>query len=535
MPREQICFVSYLDQDNLGIGYIASFLLQQSKHFSITLADMRESNSAVIRGIANANPIIVGFSIVTQLQLHAFSQLMSALRKNGVACHFTAGGHYPSLRYEELMQLVPELDSIVLFEGEHTMLELVDALRTGSEWRNIQGLAYRQDGKAIRTALRPLEEDLDRFPPPVRRPVRAEILGRKVVNLLAGRGCYYRCSFCSIHSFYSQPPGKIKRLRHPENVVREMQLHHEQEGVAVYLFQDDDFPVCRAEGKEWIDQFCFHLRKSGMAGQAIWKVSCRPDEVSEEAMAKMSEHGLAMVYLGIESGTPQGLKTMNKNLAPEVSLAAVEILKRLKLPFEFGFMMFDPYSTFDSVQENAEFLDRLCGDGTASIGLAKLIPLAGTRIEETLRMQNRLFGQPPYEDYRFLDPLLNDCFDALLSIFHAWMHDDRGLMNYSRWARLQIEAFRRLCNLPDDALKARETLQSIVSHGNQYLLKTISALGDLARSSSLSSNAMDGLRSEVAGKHENLCAQLNELTAGVDRLGSPLPEGDFPGFNPDYS
>ena len=518
MARQQVCFISYLDQDNLGIGYVASYLLRQSSHFGVTLVDMRESRAAIVRGILNANPLIVGFSIISQLQFREFHQLMTDLRRSGIVSHFTAGGHYPSLRYEELMQLAPELDSVVLFEGEHTLVELAEALRSGGKWRGVAGLAYRENGKIISNALRPLEENLDRFPPPVRRPVRATILGRKVVNLLAGRGCYYHCSFCSIRSFYSKPPGKVKRVRDPERVVQEMRLHFKNEDCSIFLFQDDDFPVWGASGQDWIDEFCRQLHKQGLAGKVIWKISLRPNEVEEAMMSVMMAHGLAMVYLGIESGTLEGLNRMNKRLTPEKSLSAAQILKRLKLPFEFGFMMFDPYTTFDSVRENGDFLLRLCGDGSASIGLAKLIPLAGTDIENTLRSQGRLFGQAPYEDYAFLDPSLEDCFTALLKTFHTWMHSERGFMNYSRWARLQIEAFSRFCNLPHDAENARRTLHRIVSAANRHFLKTVNTVCDLAGSSSLNADNLNKLISDVAKKHEKFCARLNRLTARVDGL-----------------
>jgi len=43
--------------------------------------------------------------------------LLYVLRLNGVDCHFTMGGHFPSLSYDQTLELVPELDSVVRFEG----------------------------------------------------------------------------------------------------------------------------------------------------------------------------------------------------------------------------------------------------------------------------------------------------------------------------------------------------------------------------------------------------------------------------------
>jgi radical SAM superfamily enzyme YgiQ (UPF0313 family) len=54
-------------------------------------------------------------------------ELARYLRENGVDCHFTVGGHYPSLRFEDVLNNVPEIDSVVRFEGELTICELAES------------------------------------------------------------------------------------------------------------------------------------------------------------------------------------------------------------------------------------------------------------------------------------------------------------------------------------------------------------------------------------------------------------------------
>jgi anaerobic magnesium-protoporphyrin IX monomethyl ester cyclase len=50
-------------------------------------------------------------------------------------------------------------------------------------------------------------------------------------------------SFCSIQTFYRAAPGKIVRTRKPARVVEEMRMLHEERGITIFLFQDDDFPL----------------------------------------------------------------------------------------------------------------------------------------------------------------------------------------------------------------------------------------------------------------------------------------------------
>ena len=62
-----------------------------------------------------------------------FREVARQLRAAGVKSHFTIGGHYPSLCYEELLENFPEIDSVVRYEGEETLIELVDRLDAGRE------------------------------------------------------------------------------------------------------------------------------------------------------------------------------------------------------------------------------------------------------------------------------------------------------------------------------------------------------------------------------------------------------------------
>jgi hypothetical protein len=48
--------------------------------------------------------------------------------------------------------------------------------------------------------------------------------------------------------------------------------------------------------------------------------------------------------------------------------------------WEFGFMLFDPSSTFDSVRENVTFLRQVMNDGSVAATFCKMLPYDGTPI-----------------------------------------------------------------------------------------------------------------------------------------------------------
>jgi radical SAM superfamily enzyme YgiQ (UPF0313 family) len=516
-----VVFVAFLEQDNLGVGYIASVLLQN--RIDVKIADFRAGKERILKQIIRCNPSIIGFSIIFQYHIYDFRDLTSYLRRRGVSCHFTAGGHYPSLRYTELLDTIPDLDSVVLFEGEHTFLELSQSIYAEKEWKHIEGIAYRDDGSVFANALRPLEEDLDNFPAPVRQPLREYALGRKYATILAGRGCYYNCSFCSIREFYSKPQGPVKRVRRPEMVVREMELLHQQLDCTVFMFQDDDFPVATRKGKEWTTSFCESLAEKGLSDKVLWKINCRPDEIDADLFKLMRDSGLFLVYLGIEHGTDNGLRLMNKHITTKTSIEAVNTLKRLGIKYDFGFMLFHPATTFQSVMENLDFLEEICGDGSSPITFCKMLPYAETRIERELRREGRLKGKPGFEDYDFSDASLDHLYSFMTGCFEDWIGKHEGLLNAARWTRYYSLVYRKYYPMTPAFRDLDRAADECIAQSNIFFINTTRALVDIfssQRHKESGSDELKTIKSDVAAKHSQYRLKLIEIIDNIDSVAN---------------
>ena len=111
----------------------------------------------------------------------------------------------------------------------------------------------------------------------------------------------------------------------------------------------------------------------------IWKISCRAEYVEYELFRKLRDAGLFLVYMGLESGTEQGLRVLNKEMSVQENLAAVRTLKELELNVPYGFMLFDPSSTSESVRENLIFLKNVTGDGRAAAVFPECCPMEELR------------------------------------------------------------------------------------------------------------------------------------------------------------
>jgi len=529
-----ILLVGFQHQGNLGLGYLASTLTEAG--YRVVTCDFEAPTQTIVETARQIDPIIIGFSLIFQFYVERFALLMRSLRAAGSQSHFTIGGHFPSLSPVETLKLIPELDSVVRFEGEITLLEMADLIGAGDEWRNIQGIAYRSAGEVVTNPLRSLIEDLDCLPYPERNFEPEKALGRRALPLLASRGCARTCSFCSIQTFYRTAPGKIVRTRKPAKVVEEMCRLHEERGISIFLFQDDDFPLFGPVWKRWAGDFVQALHDSGLVGRMIWKINCRADAVDPELFRRMRDAGLYLVYMGLESGNEEGLKTLHKQITVEQNLRAVKILKEVGLLFEFGFMLFDPSSTLESVRENLNFLRHILSDGCAAAVFCRMLPYEGTPIKDELERNGRLRGDICHPDYDFLDPRVTALYASLSQTLDVWgwIHGYRALSPQLNWAWNEVAIISRLFPDLPDFPEYQFKLRFITAASNASLFEIVDdliACAETGKPQKWTPSALDSMRHHFLdqllrerdafiGRHQNtiMTALHPEAPAMVDSL-----------------
>jgi len=471
-----IMLIGFQHQGNLGLGYLTSVLRQHG--YSVQIVDIEQDPEEILKTALTINPLLIGFSLIFQFYINHYGALIQAMRALGIDCHLTMGGHFPSLNYQQTLEMVTELDSVVRFEGEFTLLELADALSAGQDWRNISGIAYRSDDRLTATPARLLLEDLDQLPYPERNYQPETVLGRSIMPLIASRGCARTCSFCSIHTFYRAAPGRIVRTRKPWEVVREMRMLHEERGITIFLFQDDDFPLFGNVWRRWANEFVDELNRSGLPERVIWKMNCRADAVDRDLFIKMRDAGLYLVYMGLESGSEQGLETLHKQITVEQNLRAVDILKSIGLMWEYGFMLLDPSSTFESVRENLNFLRTILDDGCLPVTFCRMLPYDGTPIKDELVRTGRLRGDICNPDYDFLDPRLADFYEGLTSVVNVrgWIHGLEAVTLQLATAWHEVAVMERLFPALPGMASYQTSLRRITKKSNELLLSIVEDL-----------------------------------------------------------
>lgn len=213
--------VGPIQQENLALGYLASYARKEGHEVALVAYAYRADLDAAVEQILAGAPDLVGLGIAFQNNVDDYVLLVRTLRQRGYRGHVTCGGHVGTFCYEELLALLPELDTVVRHDGEETLVEMLDKLSRGESVRDLAGVVWRDGSTITKGPVRRPTTDLDALPWPRRSPEPYVVGGMVVDFLITARGCVGECSYCSIAA-YTAEQKKSYRLRAPEAVAEEI-------------------------------------------------------------------------------------------------------------------------------------------------------------------------------------------------------------------------------------------------------------------------------------------------------------------------
>ena len=148
----------------------------------------------IVSDLFAREPDVVGFSCYIW-NIEETLEVVRLLKKIRPDLFVVLGG--PEVSYDTAywMEAVPEIDCIVMGEGEAAFRHLLEELEGGRKLHFVFGLAYRKDGRTVINPPRP-KLDLSDFPSPHRFPQDLPHLANRIVYFETSRGCPFSCQFC---------------------------------------------------------------------------------------------------------------------------------------------------------------------------------------------------------------------------------------------------------------------------------------------------------------------------------------------------
>ena len=282
-------------EENLGMCMIAAAAESAGHRTSVVPFQCAEERGEVARKVLAARPDVVGLAAQFQHRGMDFLGLACDLRRSGFRGHITAGGQFATMAHASILSGRHGVDSVVLYEGEGTIAELLDALACGKALDGIAGVALPDgQGGAYRTAPRALAANLDCLPLAQRYRQHSRQLGVPFIPISGSRGCWAACSFCSITTVLRDGlehgvHGHRLRLRSPEDVGLEMaMLAQAVGGSAIFCFHDENFLLPRpADSLSRVAAMRKTLDEQGV-GQSALVGKCRPDTVTKDLARELA-------------------------------------------------------------------------------------------------------------------------------------------------------------------------------------------------------------------------------------------------------
>ncbi|SHO50963.1 B12-binding domain-containing radical SAM protein [Anaerocolumna xylanovorans] len=449
MRENQILLVNFHNFDKkcyemeeaLGLQYIATYLESKEIHSEVCdTAIVTISLENIVDKIVNQDYLIVAFSIY-QTTYDYTKQVIAELLKRHYRGHIILGGYFVSLAYKEVLSEIGDyIDCIIFGEGEQAFYNYAKRIIKNEPWKDLKSVIYKENNKIIVNDKLELIYDLDTIPIPKREKMQF----RKLAKIYSSRGCYGRCAFCSIYCFFGFDKKKW-RSRSVENIIEEIKYLLEEHGIKSLYFVDDNFMGLGKNGKERAYRLAESIIENNI--KVTYSVEFRVNDADYTVISKMKESGLRKIFYGVESGVQKELDLLNKFTTTAQNIEAIKMTYLAGIEPNIGFIMFTPYTSFDEILENLEFLEGLIQYNCLSNSMIKsrLIIQPGFDIYERLKAENRIiWDNTTYQYvYEFVDKKVELYYSILVSNYNT----DIGGLN-ADLAQIKDELF--IWDLYDD-------------------------------------------------------------------------------------
>ncbi|MDI6806458.1 MAG: radical SAM protein [Candidatus Aenigmarchaeota archaeon] len=338
----------------LSLGYLAS--IARNNGFSVSILEPNSIENFDIKIfkkiLEEEDPTFCGFSGYTMEISNAY-RMIDIVKEVSSKCITLLGGPHPTAIGMETFDENKNIDIIFFGEGEESFN---DFLKNFNKPQKVKGIAFRHNGKKIKTEPRPFIEDLDSIPYPARDLFSTNYKGdtmyekRPVGILISSRGCPFNCNFCNKAVF-----GYKFRQRSVQNVMGEIDEMINVYGMNEIFFIEDNFGL----NESWVKEFCKEYKRRF---DKPWRCLMRVNAVSLDTLKMMENAGCHTISIGVESGSEKVLKWIDKGLTKQQLREGFKIIRKTGLNIEGFFIIGHRIDTKKTIMETIEFAKELNPD-----------------------------------------------------------------------------------------------------------------------------------------------------------------------------
>jgi len=373
----------------LGTLYAATALRQHGMSAAVFDPMLQDPVSGFLEMLRHEKPAILAiyeddFNFLSKMCLTRMRELAWQLAQTARDAGAIVIAHGSDATDHAKEYLQNGADFVLVGEAEQSLVELCAFILTGGELNEkIAGVLHLDAGGIVvqssinsprnpdwKNLTKPAREliDLDPY-----REAWKSAHGYFSTNVVASRGCPYRCNWCA-----KPISGNKFQLRSAQQVAAEIRELKEVYGVQHIWFGDDIFAL----NAHWVKQFADEVEAKNCV--LPFKIQSRADLMSEETVASLKRAGCAEVWMGVESGSQKVLDSMDKGLrVAEVEAARTRLKKagiRACFFLQFGY----PGEKWQDIQQTIALVRSTRPD---DVGISVSYPLPGTAFFDRVQEQ----------------------------------------------------------------------------------------------------------------------------------------------------
>ncbi len=258
--------------------------------------------------ILEDQPDVVAFSTYVWNWLNILL-LSKLLKKRNPDLTILVGGPQATFMERKMFRHSPDIDVMVLGEGELVFPQVLEALEKGTDLGEFDGVLWR-DGDEIRgRAHFELIKDLDALPFPNFKWANLKGGYRHADHLpvVSSRGCPQRCGFCEERYQWKEK----FRFTSADWLLAYVKHCMEEYGVHKFYFYES---LVNASAKR-LEKFCDLVIAEGL--ELEWEGPATILRMSPRLLEKMAKAGCKSLAFGLETGTNEMLKKVSKAITIE--------------------------------------------------------------------------------------------------------------------------------------------------------------------------------------------------------------------------
>lgn len=420
--------------ESLGLECLARYLREAGLRVGILNCNVSpHTTREMVEKIKFSQARVVGISLIYRPQVAQALELLEGLKEVS-DIKVCMGGALASFMPFALLSKLSRLDAIIYGEAEETFRDYASIVAGGGDPRKLPGIYFRDGNQVLMNPAAP-PLDLSNILPPCRDTLtHLEEMGlpTRIASIYTSRGCFAPCTFCTGKDAYNVERKPTYRFRAPLDVVDEMQYLKERFNVKFIYINDDNFLGYGKPSFQRVRSIAEEIIKRDL--RIPFATECRVDALDPDLLLLLKESGMTQVLLGIESGSDAVLKRWRKGATVEENRQAIELVKRIGVNLEPGFILLDAHTTAHELSETLDFIETTDLHRTPfpNYLINRLSVYPGTAIEQLLVKDGTI---PPSKIQRGQQPM--DDPKAILEEFNRLEYVCRDLRTEIVWRCLR--------------------------------------------------------------------------------------------------